>query len=172
MRAVNGCATFLLGYYVVEVAQHTGGQDEESQNPSDKDENPWQGRWPALSGSRLGRLASERFCLDWDCTCPLATAAVPTLMALGGCAALAAGTLQLRRRKERQIAVSRKRLMGLIATGGVFLTGGVLTMFEAAPFVSLLILAGAGCAGLGVIRIRMKRRYKQLRSAEKRIEVW
>lgn len=102
----------------------------------------------------------------------LATAAVPTLMALGGCAALAAGTLQLRRRKERQIAVSRKRMMGLIATGGVFLTGGVLTMFEAAPFVSLLILAGTGCAGLGIIRIRMKRRYKQLRSAEKRIEVW
>ena len=102
----------------------------------------------------------------------LATAAVPTLMALGGCAALAAGTLQLRRRRERQIAVSRKRLMGLIATGGVFLTGGVLTMFEAAPFVSLLIMSGAGCAGLGVIRIRMKRRYKQLRSAEKRIEVW
>ena len=30
----------------------------------------------------------------------LATATVPTLMALGGCAALAAGTLQLRRRKE------------------------------------------------------------------------
>ena len=88
----------------------------------------------------------------------MAASATSTLMALGGGAALALGTLQLKRQRKQEGTVSRKRLMGLIAAGRVFLIGGIFAMFEAAPFFSLLVLMGAGCAGLGVLRLKMRRR--------------
>ena len=87
-----------------------------------------------------------------------ASAATPTLMTLGGSAALAVGALQLRRRRAGQTNVSRKRMMGLTAAGGVLLAGGVMAMVETAPFPALLMLLGAMCGGLGAFRVRAKRR--------------
>ena len=91
----------------------------------------------------------------------MAASVTSTLMALGGVAALAVGMLQLRRRRKQGVTVSRKRMMGLIAAGGVFVAGGTFAMFEAVPFFSLMVLVGAGCAGLGVLRLRTGRRIRQ-----------
>ena len=96
----------------------------------------------------------------------VAASATSTLMALGGGAAVAVGALQLKRQRKPKVTVSRKRMMGLIAAGGVFLVGGTFAMFQAVPFFSLLVLLGAGCVGLGVLRLRMRRRNRQPRLSE------
>ena len=95
-----------------------------------------------------------------------ATEVAPTLMALGGGVAFALGALQLRRRKKQHANVSRKRMMSLIAAGGVLLAGGALALVEAAPLPTLLILLGAVCGGLGVVRLKAKRRAAQTGTAE------
>ena len=81
-----------------------------------------------------------------------------TLMALGGGVGLGIGFVQLRRRKRNRNTLRPKHIVGLIGAGAVFAAAGVVNMLEASPALAYLALIGGGSAGMGMIRLRTRRR--------------
>ena len=81
-----------------------------------------------------------------------------TLMALGGGVGLGIGFVQLRRRKRNRNTLRPKHIVGLIGAGAVFAAAGMINMLEASPSLTYLALIGGVFAGIGMIRLRMRRR--------------
>ena len=81
-----------------------------------------------------------------------------TLMALGGEVGLGIGFVQLRRRKRNRNTLRPKHIVGLIGAGAVFAAAGMINMLEASPSLTYLALIGGVFAGIGMIRLRMRRR--------------